>query len=214
MRNWSRALSFWDERIDFSRVQDALEIGARSGGLSLWLALHGVPHIICSDCEDNTAKARPLHQQHGCETIEYQVIDANEISCKAQFDLICFKSVLGVVGSHNQKQAQQQTLARLYDALRPGGVLVFAENLKASRVHQHLRRRYVKWGANWRYVTLKELYEFTRPFAQVEIRSYGCFAALGRTETQRRWLGVADRLLCPLLPKRWHYIAFSICKKI
>lgn len=211
--NWSQALPFWDNSVDFCKVNDALEVGARRGGLSLWLALNQVPHIVCSDCEDNTMAAKPVHEKYGFHSVDYTILDAGQLNSKEEYDLICFKSVLGVVGVHNHVQAQKLALDNMFQALKPGGWLVFAENLSGSFWHRALRRHFVKWGKNWRYVTLDELMKWTASYSKVEVKTVGCFGLLGRNETQRRWLGKLDAVLAPLIPKRWNYIAFFSCQK-
>ena len=43
-------------------------------------------------------------------------------------------------------------------------LVFFAENLVASPLHTLFRRRFVKWGTEWRYVSLEEMHEFLLPF--------------------------------------------------
>ena len=42
VRNWSRALAFWQRHLDDSHPRRALALGERGGGLSLWLASQGI----------------------------------------------------------------------------------------------------------------------------------------------------------------------------
>ena len=42
VRNWSRAIPLWQRQIDIRRPRNALAIGERGGGLSLWLASQGI----------------------------------------------------------------------------------------------------------------------------------------------------------------------------
>jgi hypothetical protein len=37
VKSWSRALDYWESNIDWSKIQNGLELGGREGGLSLWL---------------------------------------------------------------------------------------------------------------------------------------------------------------------------------
>jgi hypothetical protein len=53
---WSRAVRFWESRAPIRGR--ALELGARRGGLSLWLAAHGCD-VLCSDLWGSQCRARP-----------------------------------------------------------------------------------------------------------------------------------------------------------
>src|SRR5690348_12125044 len=103
---WSRALRYWDHMLGQSPLR-ALEIGARSGGLSLWLAWRG-HDVVCSDYPDVTDEARTLHGRHQVAgRIVYQSLDATEIPLRDEFDLVVFKSVLGGVGRDDRPDRQQ-----------------------------------------------------------------------------------------------------------
>src|SRR5262245_44537097 len=98
--NWSKALAFW-ERSSRIHAADAraLEFGTGGGGLSLWLAHKGF-RVICSDVAGPDQRAKELHARYGMnDRIEYQVVDATNIPFQAEFDIVCFKSVLGAVGT-------------------------------------------------------------------------------------------------------------------
>lgn len=127
IKNWWRAIQFWEDRIE-RRLEGkkVLDIGGRSGGLSLYWAMKGA-NVICSDINnDGFEKARILHQKYGVEKkISYEVIDATEIPYKNEFDIICFKSVLGGVGYNNNYEKQKQMMKNIYMALVDGGNLFF-----------------------------------------------------------------------------------------
>lgn len=196
--NWSQSLRFWDKRIDFNSIKSSLEIGARNGGLSLWLSINGVKDIICSDYIDNKADASILHSRYGYDTVKYEVINAVSINKKNTFDLICFKSVLGGVGFNNNKTAQEIAINEMFLALKPGGYLVFAENLKGSVIHTFFREHFVGWGKMWRYLSLDELIEMTKVFETVTYKTCGFFGAFGRNGFQRQVLGYIDYIINPL----------------
>jgi SAM-dependent methyltransferase len=191
-----------------------LELGGRDGGLSLWLA-HKNMHVICSDVDDNRARAEQYHQKHAFPgSIEYAVIDALDIPYENQFDLIAFKSVLGGVGRDGRKDRQQQAVDQMYKALKPGGQLLFMENLVASPLHSFVRRKFVRWGNSWRYVTLTEMREFLSKFKNVRMGTTGVLGTFGRTERQRDALARVDQaLLNRLTPARWQYLVFGIAEK-
>lgn len=214
-RNWSRALDFWLANSEQSLSHcKALEIGARSGGLSLWMALHGAT-VECSDVGGPTDKAVESHREKGVASqITYSSIDARDIPYTDHFDVIAFKSVLGYLGAHGGKAAQQKGLTEMYKALKPGGELFFAENLVGSPLHMSMRRRFKGWGKSWRYVTLDEMGELLAPFSQVKTKAVGVTGALGRTLAQQQFLGTIDYwVLDRITPDKWKYIVVGVARK-
>ena len=212
--NWSAALGFWKRHttLDLSRV-DALELGSRNGGLSLWLARQGA-RVTCSDLTIPTATARDLHSTGDVSgRISYAAVDATALTYAERFDVVMFKSVLGGLGGDDAHETQHRAVAGMHRALRLGGELFFAENLVASPVHRLLRRRFVPWQ-HWRYVSLAETLGFLAPFREVSYRTVGFSAAFGRTEHQRSVLGTLDRaLLDRLVPERWRYVVVGVARK-
>ena len=47
IKSWSKALVYWNSVVDWSKIQQGLELGGREGGLSLWLGLKGVSTSCC-----------------------------------------------------------------------------------------------------------------------------------------------------------------------
>lgn len=214
VKSWSVALNYWEKVVDWPNVQNALELGGREGGLSLWLAGHGVK-TICSDLSEVEKKAFPLHRKYGVDQyITYQDIDATNIPYENYFDIIVFKSILGGIGRGNSHEKQKKSFQQIYKALKPGGKLLFAENLVASPVHQHLRKRYIKWAGYWRYVTLEEMKDFLQEFSDYELKQTGVMAAFGRSESQRYLLAGVDQLILnKFSPAHWKYIGYGIAIK-
>ncbi len=215
VRNWSAALSFWRRysSLDLSRCR-ALEIGSRGGGLSLWLALQGA-QVVCSDVADPDETAIRKHERHGvAHLISYERIDASHIPYADYFDVVVFKSVLGAVGREGHKERQIAAIAQMHKALKPGGELYFAENLTGSWLHSLLRKRLVRWGRTWRYLTISEIAELTAPFRDVHWQTNGFLGAFGRTEGQRSALGLLDTMFFNgVTPARSRYIATGIARK-
>lgn len=214
IKTWSKALFYWDKKVDWEKVNNCLEIGGREGGLSLWLA-EKEKKVLCSDLHEVKLLAEKLHIKHNVNSlVSYQDIDATQIPYENEFDLIVFKSVLGSLGANDNIEKQRKVFKEMYKALKPGGYLLFAENLVASRFHQFMRNKFTQWGNAWRYVTVKELKEFLSDFSEVEIKTTGVLATFGRNEKQRNILSAIDNILLnKVSPKKWHYVAYGIAKK-
>lgn len=214
IKSWSKALIYWDTTIDWNTIQNALELGGQKGGLSLWLALKG-KMTVCSDLKDVIITAEPLHKKYNVnQFINYQDIDATNIPYKNHFDIVVFKSIIGGIGRNNNYEIQQKVFKEIYQALKPGGKLLFAENLIASPLHQGLRKRFVNWGDSWRYVSIKEMKELLKDFSFCDIRLTGVLGTFGRNENQRNILSTIDELvLNKICPDNWKYIGYGIAEK-
>ena len=214
VQTWSKAINYWDSVVDWSNIHHALELGAREGGLSLWLAQKGI-QVVCSDYEKSETTAFPLHQKHQVsERVSYRDIDATQIPYENEFDLIIFKSVVGGIGKLGGKEAQQMVFNQIYKALKPGGILLFAENLTSSSLHQFMRKKYNAWGDYWRYLTLEELQDFLASFDPITVRTTGFLATFGRSEGQKRFFAHIDQLGPNFLfPSSWKYVAYGVAYK-
>lgn len=214
VKSWYKALSYWESNIVWDKVQNGLELGGREGGLSLWLALKGKT-VVCSDLKEVKETAERLHLQYDITSlITYQDIDATDIPYENYFDIIVFKSIIGGIGRNDNLEIQQKVFDEIYKALKPGGKLLFAENLKASSFHQRVRKRFVNWGSSWRYVSINEMREFLKDFSSCEIKTTGIFGTFGRNERQRNLLSTMDRLILnKICPENWKYICYGIAEK-
>jgi SAM-dependent methyltransferase len=209
VRNWSRALSFWQRYLTGDAPRIALAIGERGGGLSLWLASQGI-RVVCTDFGVSLEPAKDLHRRHDVSPlVTYADLDVTSIDYPdASFDIVVFKSVLGALRT---KERQVQAMNEIRRVLRPGGTLLFAENLVGSRLHAWLRSRFVPWDANWRYLDLQGDRDLFDGFGAVEFRTWGVLGLFGRSETQRDLIGLIDDRLSPLVPAGWRYIVFGAC---
>jgi SAM-dependent methyltransferase len=171
--------------------------------------------VVCSDIEDPSQRAREHHGKYRLGgTVEYATIDATSIPYENHFDVIAFKSMLGGVGGGDRIDRQQQAIDQIYKALRPGGKLLFAENLAGSPLHRFIRKRFIHWGQWWRYVSIKEMRTLLRQFSRVELRATGVLATLGRSERQRRALAAIDRtVMTRVTPREWRYLVYGIAEK-
>ena len=213
--NWALALEFWRHKsaLDWQGKQ-ALEIGGRNGGLSLWAAKQGL-QVICSDLDGPTERAHQLHIAHQVtDKIEYAEVNAVEIPYENHFDIVLFKSVLGGVGENDKLERARTAVTQMHKALKPGGELWFAENLEASPMHRLLRRKFVHWGKRWNYISIESLQEFMSVFSSFEYRTAGFLGALGQCEQQRNFLSSLDRyFLARMVPEKWRYIMIGVARK-
>lgn len=114
--NWSKAINYWEKNLDFKAKPIGLELGAREGGLSLWLAMNGCT-MICSDLESPEKSAFEVHKKYPCNNlIKYAAIDATNIGYKDYFDVIAFKSILGGIGRNDSIDLKQQTINEIHKA--------------------------------------------------------------------------------------------------
>ena len=212
VRTWSRALPLWREHLaEIRPPARALGIGEREGGLSLWLAAQGF-EVVCSDLREFPPATRELHARHGVQDrITYAQADATKLPfADASFKVVVFKSVLGALG---ERDRQAQALREIHRVLRPGGVLLFAENLSGTGLHRFLRKRFVAWDHYWRYLDWPGDRDLFAPFDRLDARTTGLWANLGRSEGQRDLLARLDALWCPLVPSSWHTVLYGAAHK-
>ena len=209
--NWSKALPFWDDHLKGEKLH-CLELGAHRGGPSLWLSIKG-QHVICSDLRNPQEQAKAFHDKHDARNITYSALSATSLPFENEFDVIIFKSILGGISRNGKDELKSQAIGEMYKALKPGGILLFAENLKSSVLHRFFRSRLRKWGNSWNYLEYRELTPLLSDFSKVEMKTTGFFSALGPNEFSKKLLGMADSLLSPLIPPGKKYIVFVAATK-
>lgn len=214
---WKRALKFWSNEINRHQcvVEKGLELGSRNGGLSLFFAQQFNSKMCCSDYGFPTEKARILHQSKGVsQLITYHDVNATHIPFQDNyFDFVVFKSMLGAVGAKNQFDLIQQATDEIYRVLKPGGVVFFAENLKASPIHQWARKRFIPWGKSWYYLSLSEMENLLKNFSKRELHSTGFSTAFVPNSTLlKQFFAFIDNLLF-FVPKTWRYVVYGYAVK-
>ena len=210
--SWSRVMKIWDKHLNSKKDGLALEIGGRRGGISLMLAKEYDMNVVCSDLKLPKESAQILHSKHEAKNkIEYKAVDCTEISYPDNtFDVVVFKSVLGALGLFEN---QQLAFNEMFRVLKPGGVLLFAENLEASRLHIYLRKKFNKWSTYWRYFNLDDLPIFLNNFSHSELNTTGFFATFFRFSLLRVFFSYFDLAFEKLLPKKSRYIVFGAAIK-
>jgi SAM-dependent methyltransferase len=212
--NWSKALDFWKKNVELdNRGLTCLELGSRRGGLSLWLAMKG-NYVVCSDINSPEQMALTLHKKYSFPgKIEYESIDATKIPYENHFDIVVFKSILGGISRNGNLDLNKVVVDEIYKSLKPGGVLLFAENLIASRMHQFFRKKVTRWGY-WNYLRLDGVKELFDKFELVHFKTAGFLGAFGRAEWQRKLLGWIDTILAErIATEKMKYIIFGTAVK-
>lgn len=212
---WKVPLLYWEKNIPWNSFENpvSLEIGAREGGLSLWLAKKHF-YVICSDIHNPQKMASTLHQKyHVQERINYESINATQIPYENYFDLIIMKSVLGGIGAHQRTDLQIQTIKEIHKALKPNGYFLFAENARASILHRSFRK-FKAWNVYWNYPTLSFLQtHLTKHYSYVQIKSFGFLSTFAYSEKMQEVLVLLDNILCKFIPSYWQHIIYGIAKK-
>lgn len=213
-RTWAKAAVLWEDRLaSWDEELDCLEVGAGPGGPALLLALKG-HRVTCSNWSNTREQASPLHERYGVsDRMSYEDIDVVNIPYTEKFDVIVFKSVLG--GLHEHGKSSKDAMGEIYRALKPGGRLIFAENLRGTVFHRLARAiAYRVRRAQWRFTTEKEMRDLLEPFAHYEMQTTGVLALFGVTEGQRRFLArLDDAGLNRIVPASWRYVAYGVATK-
>lgn len=209
--NWSKALDFW--KLDERQIKDKkiLTIGERNGGITLFFSLlQG--KVTSTDLNGITNKGKELHKSYKVDNrIEYGDADVMKLPFENNsFDIVSFKSVLGGLRDRNK---QIIAVSEIYRVLKPGGILYFAENLKASKLHQLLRKKFVRWGDSWLYLDYDEKEIIFSKFKTKYFSSYGFLAIFGYFKVIKSILSYCDKFINPTIPSSKRYILFGKCIK-
>lgn len=130
------------------------------------------------------------------------------------FDLIIFKSILGGISRDKQLHRAKEAITNMHALLKPGGTILFAENLRGSFMHRLARKLFVKWGDSWNYLTISELEELFSEFESVEIKATGFATAFGKGKRLSGFFGFWDQwVFNPLFGKGMKYVGYGKGRK-
>lgn len=195
--------------------KEVLEFGARNGGLSLFYGLNNA-NVLCSDVRGSFSYARQLHKKYRVDQkITYKIIDATDVSDEynEKFDIITFKSVLGGIGSLGNNK-QKKMIACIKRCLRPGGLVIFADNMQASSLHSFFRTHFREHGRRWHYESEQDILELFSEFELCDKSYCGVIGCFGLNEKMRNFFGRLDTLLFDrICPDKWKYIGIFIYRK-
>lgn len=210
---WQPILDYWQRALNGNNSGLALEIGCGPGGMSMWLAKLGFD-VVCSDIELPNEGVKTFHTENNFNNIQYAVVDVLNIQYDSYFDVIVFKSVVGGVARDGNDKNRELMMEQIHKSLKPGGILIFAENLSASPFHKFFRKNFVRWGNSWNYGTTKNMCDALDVFDEVDFQVRGFLSAFGRNEFQRSLFSRIDGILFErIVPKSWKYIMYGYAIK-
>ena len=136
------------------------------------------------------------------------MLDWNE---KNKYDVIIIKSVLGAL--QNEKMIEQ-AIKNIYENLKEGGILLFAENSKATFLHQQFRKRFTDWGNIWFYFDEKSIKRLFKKMKVIEVKYNGILAVFGNRIGLSKIFSKLDKLILnKIAPNKMKYMLFGYAKK-
>lgn len=224
VRNWSKALPFWRDYLSKHGVvpdqSNALLLGERGGGLSLWFGLMGY-NVVCSDVDGLGSECLELHRKYGVtKNMKYGAVDIKHIPYPDEsFTVVACKSVIGGVKRIRRNPAtrtlaiQKAAVEEMRRVLQPGGIFLGAENLRGSAVHRAARYVVKRGKVGWRHLSIEELSFLFDGFDDCILRPYGFFGSRSTIPGLAVLGDYANRAICPFLAHRWLYIGFIAVRK-
>ena len=210
--NWSKSLDIWEPYFNSKTSLNCLEVGSHLGGISLLLAKHG-HKITCSDLISPSGTASRLHQKYSLQNkIKYAAVDIKNMNMKDEFDIIIFKSVIGGVARNYDIDLARKISTNLKGALKPGGVVLFAENCSGSLLHR-LGRKYLRKRATWSYFSANQFKEIFSNFESFQYDTFGFWSAFSVGKLSNLILSKLDKFTSSIIPKSKKYIIFGVAKK-
>ncbi|MCL1789754.1 MAG: class I SAM-dependent methyltransferase [Peptococcaceae bacterium] len=212
---WSKGILYWDATLgpilENPSKKKVLDLGARNGGTSLFFALKGL-NCTCSDIHEPSEQAKTLHKRYGVsDLVRYECVDCTNIDFPDNtFDIVAFKSVMGSVGANNNFDNIEKAFDEIYRVLKPGGVLLFCENLQGAFLHMFLRKRFIRWSRTWNYLTLDYMNQSMGRFSEHSLHTYGFLNCMIKDNSAINWF---DSRLCRRLKPQNQYMCYGHAQK-
>jgi ubiquinone/menaquinone biosynthesis C-methylase UbiE len=169
--------------------------------------------VVCSDLDEPTLNAKQLHAKYDVtQNITYADVNCLNIPYQDNtFDIVAFKSVMGGIGHHGNKESVQQAIKEMHRVLKPGGILLFAENTEGSCVHKFLRKNFVRWGKSWFYLSIPCMKELLSTyFPDFHIYSYGFWGCMLKDNVI---VNILDKISCKTKLSENHYMCYGYAVK-
>lgn len=101
----------------------------------------------------------------------------------------------------------------MWRVLKPGGILCFAENLKCTKIHSHLRKWNNPWIRYWYYPSTEEFKSYLCDFSAVNIEKIGFTSLFVRNEKFKLVSSFFDKKIQPIIPNKWNYVIYGTAIK-
>ncbi|MBI3519258.1 MAG: class I SAM-dependent methyltransferase [Bacteroidetes bacterium] len=213
VETWKEILPYWEKQLlNYDKATSlCIEIGARDGGITLWMALNGFK-MTCSDNYYDLEDAKKLHSEYNIiERIEYKQIDLLNWKEDEKYDVIVLKSVFGAL---QNEISIRSAVDNIFGNLKKGGILLFAENSKGAFFHQKLRKKYTDWGNIWFYFDDELIKRLFDKFGVVEVRYNGVLTVFGNRVGLSTIFSKLDKYFFnKITPNRVKYMLFGYAKK-
>ena len=242
---WSRAIEIWEKEIDGEKKCLEIGANKGGLSLWLALNGHNVLCTDIDNPKERAAPIHSKHQVgHLINYAALDILDSasqveqspddsghpNNLSRKQLdrspiaktsdpsieiYDFIIFKSVLGGISRDNNFSLAKEAIDNMHALLKPGGTLLFAENLRGSVLHRLARKLFVKWGSSWNYLTFSELEELFSNFDYVEIKTTGFATAFAKGKKLNGLMNFFDNwIFNRVFGRRMKYVGYGKGKKI
>ena len=210
---WSEILPYWDNQLkNFDKSNTiCIEIGSREGGISLWMALNGF-QITCSDNYYDSDEAKKLHVKYRVEKkVFYKKVDVLNWNEKAKYDIIIVKSVLGALQTEERIKI---AIENIYNNLNDDGIILFAENSRASFLHRLFRSKFTDWGRMWYYFDESSLKRIFKSFQILDFQFNGVSAVFAnRLGLSKPFYKLDKYILNKIVPDKMKYMVYGYAKK-
>lgn len=208
---WGKCLGLFKKIVTEKGISSGLEIAANKGGISLFFASELGINMLCTDLDNPEERFNTVYKNLSTSNIKFAAINGLDMKlADNSIEMLVFKSFLGGMRTFEN---QQKAMNEIYRVLKPGGVLLFAENLGGSKLHRFFRRMLVPWGTSWRYITIGELEELIAPFGEKQIETFGFFSAFGKINFLKKLFYMFDQSTNSVLPNSMKYICYGYAIK-